>query len=306
MIRTKLLSRPNLSIVLPPVPVMVALVAVYLIWGSTYLGGAIALESYPPFMLVALRLLMATVVLLVILRVQRVALPSKREMLNAGIIGGLMFGGGAGLVSFAQQWVASGLASLAVAMVPIWASLFARLWGHRPSKLEVIGLGVGILGVTILNMEHGMQAEPLGALALLVGPMLWAFGSMWSKRLTMPRGTMATVFQMIGGGIVLMVMSVLNHEAIMELPTLKSTVALLYLAGFGTLVAFSAYMYLVRTVRPALATSYAYVNPMIAVVLGVVLAAEHITSVGVLAMVVILTGVVLVVLGKQEKAKNTA
>lgn len=306
MATSKTLVSPKIGITLPPLPVIGALISIYIIWGSTYLGGAIALESYPPFILVATRLSIAIVIMLAALKIRRVPFPPVRQALNAAFIGGLMFGGGAGLVAFAQQQgVASGLASLGVAAVPLWATMFAFLFGYRPSKLEVIGLMVGISGVAILNMENGMQSQPIGAIALLVGPMLWAFGSMFSNRLTMPKGFMGTVFQMIGGATVLIVMSLVRGEQFPTEPTLPATIALILLAIFGTLVAFSAYMYLVRTVRPALATSYAYVNPVIAVMLGIVLLAEQITPTGIVAMIVIVTGVVLVMLGKnRDKVKK--
>jgi drug/metabolite transporter (DMT)-like permease len=301
MASTKAFHKPLISLSLPPVPVISALLAVYIIWGSTYLGGAIALESFPPFMLVAIRLFIAVVIMMTALIVRHVPFPPARQMANAAGVGALMFGGGAGLVAFAQQQgVASGLTSLGVAAVPIWATIFASLFGHRPSRLEIVGLVVGISGVAILNMENGMQSQPIGATALLVGPMLWAFGSMLSKRLTMPQNLMGTLFQMIGGGTVLVVMGILHHEQFPAEPTLRSTLALGLLAIFGTLLAFSAYMYLVRTVRPTLATSYAYVNPVIAVVLGIILLAEHITSTGFLAMFVIVTGVVLLMMGKHK------
>ena len=297
------LPKSEIALNLPPLPVIGALFLVYIIWGSTYLGGAIALESYPAFIVVYTRLLIATVILMMILKLRHVPLPPMRQILNASFIGGLMFGGGAGLVSFAQQHgVASGLASLGVAAVPLWATIFAFFFGVRPSRLEVVGLVIGISGVAILNMENGMQSQPLGATALLIGPTLWAFGSMFSKRLTMPQGLMGTVFQMLGGSIVLIVMSVLSHEQFPAEPTLRSTVALILLAIFGTLIAFTAYMYLVRTVRPTLATSYAYVNPVIAVVLGIILLAEQISSTGILAMVVIVTGVILLMMGKHQRS----
>ena len=303
MASIKALPKSVFALNLPPLPVIVALLLVYVIWGSTYLGGAIALESYPAFIVVYTRLLIATFILLVILKLRHVPFPPVRLMLNAAIVGGMMFGGGAGLVSFAQEHgVASGLASLGVAAVPLWATIFAALFGDRPSRLEVVGLAVGISGVAILNMENGMQSQPLGATALLIGPTLWAFGSMFSKRLTMPQGLMGNVFQMIGGSIVLIIMSLLSHEQFPAEPSTRSTLALLLLAVFGTLIAFSAYMYLVRTVRPTLATSYAYVNPVIAVILGIMLLAEHITSTGIVAMVVIVTGVVLLMMGKQQRA----
>lgn len=307
MASIKTLPKSDFRLSLPPLPVIGALILVYIIWGSTYLGGAIALESYPAFMVVSSRLMIAMVILMAILKIKHVPFPPIRHMLNAVFIGGLMFGGGAGLVSFAQHnGVSSGLASLGVAAVPLWATIFASVLGYRPSRLEVVGLVVGISGVAILNLEHGMQSQPLGATALLIGPTLWAFGSMFSNRLTMPKGLMGTVFQMMGGSIVLIVMSIVSHEQFPPQPSVRSTLALLLLAIFGTLIAFSAYMYLVRTVRPTLATSYAYVNPVIAVVLGIVLLAEQISSTGILAMVVIVTGVILLMMGKHARNSESS
>lgn len=306
MANLKPLHKPTFNLSLPPFTVMVALIAVYLIWGSTYLGGAIALQSYPPFMLVGIRLFFAICILMSGLMIRRTPLPASRQILNAFIVGGLMFGGGAGLVAMAQDLgVASGLASLAVAAVPIWATIFASFLGYRPTQLEMVGLVIGISGVALLNMENGLQSQPLGAFILLIGPMMWAFGSMISNRLSMPKGFMGTAFQMMGGFLVLMVISFLRGEQFPSEPALVPTIALVYLALFGTLTAFSAYMYLVRTVRPAMATSYAYVNPVIAVMLGITLNSEPITSIGILAMIVIVTGVLLVMMGKQKKPKDS-
>lgn len=283
--------------------IIAAIVIVYLVWGSTYLGVRIAVESIPPFMLTSIRSLVAAGVLLIVLWLHGASLPARAQLRNAVLVGGLMFGG-PGMMAVASQWVASGLVALAVAAVPIWAAIFAGFWGHWPGRLEWAGLLVGLSGMVLLNMDSGMQANPIGALALLVGPMMWAFGSMWSRRLSQPDGFMATAFQLFGGGIVLVIMSVVFHENLAQPPTTRSLVALVYLTFIGTLLAFSAYMYLIRTVRPVLATSYAYVNPVVAVFLGVVLGAEHITPVALIAMVVILTGVALLGFGKERKKKD--
>ena len=303
-LKTTLATKKPIVPSMPGMSVLFALLAIYIIWGSTYLGIRIAIESFPPFMLTSIRLFVAGSLLLLTLLVRGTKLPTWEQARNAALVGGLMFGGGMGLVAFSEQWVASGLAALAVATVPIWAAIFTGIWGRWPGGLEWVGLIVGLLGVGLLNLEGGMQAHPLGTIALLIGPMGWAFGSMWSRRLSQPEGFMGTVIQLFGGGFVLFIMSLIAHESLTETPSTSSLFALAYLTFFGTFVAFSAYMYLVRTVRPALATSYAYVNPVIAVLLGVVLVAENITSVGILAMVVILTGVGLLALGKEGHSKE--
>lgn len=294
------LPKPFFLLQFPAIRVAAALGVTYLIWGSTYLGAAIVLESYAPFMLTAIRLALSVAILFLALRARKARFPSLRLMLNAAMTGALMFAG-AGMVALGQDvGVTSGLASLAVGAVPIWATLIAFLFGQRSSRVEVLGLAIGICGVAILNMESGMQAQPLGALILLIGPMLWAFGTVLSSRLSLPTGFMAVFFQMIGGLISLTMISFMRGEQFPGNPSALSTAALIYLAVIGTLVGFSAYMYLVRTVRPALATSYAYVNPVIAVILGAWVLTEPVTGTGVLAMLAIITGVVLVMIGKRR------
>lgn len=300
MTAIKSLPKPFFQLRLPTIRVAVALSVTYLIWGSTYLGAAIVLESYGPFTLTAIRLAVSVVILFAVLKARKSRFPSARRMLAAALTGALMFSG-AGMVALGQDvGVGSGLTSLAVGAVPIWATLIAFFFGHRPGHVEVLGLAIGISGVAILNMESGMQALPLGALILLVGPMLWAFGTVLSSRLSLPSGFMAVFCQMIGGLAALILISFLRGERFPAAPSALSTLTLIYLAVIGTLVGFCAYMYLVRAVRPALATSYAYVNPFIAVILGAWLLAEPVSGTGILAMLVIITGVVLVMIGKRR------
>lgn len=278
----------------------VALLCVYVIWGSTYLGLKIAVETIPPFMMTGVRFLSAGGILLAFQWLRGVPLPTRLEWRNAILIGSLMLGIGTGGVAFAEQWVDSGLAAVAVAAVPVWASLYAGLFGKWPSRMEWGGLALGLAGVGLLNLEQGMRANPLGAVALICGPMSWAFGSILSRRLTLPKGLMATAAQMLGGGLFLMLISVVVRENLAEMPSTRSLLALVYLVTVGALVAFSAYMFLLRTVRPTLATSYAYVNPMVAVFLGVLFAGETITAFGLAAMGVILAGVLLLAFAKEK------
>ncbi|HEX2622203.1 MAG TPA: drug/metabolite exporter YedA, partial [Phototrophicaceae bacterium] len=254
--------------------IILSIAAVYIIWGSTYLAMRFAVESFPPFMMTATRYLCAGGIMLVILVVRGEQLPTFKQIRNAALIGSLMLGVGTGGVAFAEQWVASGLAALAVAAVPVWTALFAGFWGRFPNRAEWIGLALGLSGVALLNLEHGLQANPLGALALLVGPISWAFGSMLSRQITLPSGLMATAIEMIGGGIFMAVISLLTREHFQGQMTSASVLALLYLIVFGSLIAFNAYMYLLKNVRPVMATSYAYVNPVVAVLLGVIFAGE--------------------------------
>jgi len=279
-----------------------ALLAVYLIWGSTYLALRIAVVDIPPFMLNAARFITAGGVMFAALRWNGAALPTRQQWRSGALVGGLMLGCGTGGVAFAGQWVQSGLAALAVAAVPIWTAIFAGLFGRWPNRLEATGLAIGLTGVALLNLEDGMQANALGSLALLFGPMCWSFGSILSRRVSLPSGLMAVAVEMLGGGTILLLASVITRENLAAVPSAGSIAALLYLTTFGSLIAFTAYMFLLRKVRPALATSYAYVNPVVAVALGVLLANEDISALGIIAMIVILSGVGLLAAGRGKQA----
>ena len=296
----RLLRKPGIHLHLPRWQVIVALGAVYFIWGSTYLATALSLESYPPFMLTALRSLFALLILMATLKLRGLAEMTPRTALNAAFTGATMFAG-AGAIAMGQDYgVASGLASLAVGAVPVWATLMALAFGYRPGAVETLGLFLGLLGLVILNLDGGMQGRPEGAALVLGGSLMWAFGSVMSHRLMLPRGMTGVMCQLAGGFLALAIISLATGERLPAQPTLPATLALFYLAVIGTLVAFSAYMYLMRRVRPALATSYAYVNPVIAVILGAALLAEPVTASSALATGVIVAGVLLVMLGKRR------
>ncbi|MFN8374490.1 MAG: drug/metabolite exporter YedA [Anaerolineae bacterium] len=280
-----------------------ALLAVYIIWGSTYLAARVAVETIPAFMMTSVRFLMAGGAMYIFLRARGVPNPTREEWRNAFLTGAVMLGAGTGGVAFAeQQGVASGLAALAVAAMPLWAGLFSGLWGQWPGRREWMGIFVGLVGVALLNMEHGMQSNTIGAISVILAPMGWALASIWSKHVRLPGGLMTTAIQMMGGFVATGVISLLIGEHLTTMPTTRSILALLYLVTFGAMVAFSAYTYLLQKVRSTLATSYAYVNPVVAVFLGVLLINEHITILGIGAMIVILTGVALVALSKAKKA----
>lgn len=277
--------------------VLIALLTVYIIWGSTYLGIRLAVVGgFPPFMMAGLRFVIAGAALYFILRARGLANPSRIEWRNAAIIGGLLLLGGNGGVTFAEQWVASGFAALAVATVPLWAALFAGLWGRWPSRWEWLGIALGFSGIVLMNVGGDMSANALGAVVLIFAPISWAFGTVLSRRLAMPQGLMASALEMLGGGGLLLVASLLFGEHFTQPPTAESLWAFAYLTVFGSLIAFSAYDYLLRRARPTLVTSYAYVNPPVAVLLGAIIAGETITLVGLLAMIIILSGVVLIAL----------
>lgn len=280
--------------------VPLALLALYVIWGSTYLAIRIAVVSFPPFLMAGVRFLLAGCLLYTILRARGAANPTRAQWRGSATVGGFLLLGGMGGVAFAEQWVASGLAATMIATTPLWTALFAGLWGRWPTRLEAAGLGVGFAGVVLLNLEGNLRANPEGAIILLLAPALWAFGSVWSARLSLPSGMMASAAEMLTGGVLLLLAGLLTGQRMEHMPTLSSLEATAYLLIFGSLVAFSAYGYLLRRVRPALATSYAYVNPVVAVGLGIGMAGERISGIGVVALAIILAGVGLVMLGRDR------
>ncbi|MDA3914714.1 drug/metabolite exporter YedA [Oleiagrimonas sp.] len=276
--------------------VPVALVALYLVWGSTYLGIRFALESWPPFWLASIRFALAGSLMFAWLRLRVDAVPSRRKWRNAAITGVLLLLGGNGLVCYAEQSVGSGIAAVAVASMPLFATIFNGMYGEWPNRREVVGLGIGFAGVVILNLGSTLSGSPAGAIALVSAAALWALGSSWSRRQDMPAGPMNTAAQMLCASVALALTAQLTGEHLPAHPSLHANTALLYLALFGSIIGFSSYVYLLRNVRPALATSYAYVNPPVAVLFGVMLGGEHVGPVDLAGMAVILLGVGIVIL----------
>nr|WP_043797482.1 drug/metabolite exporter YedA [Arenimonas composti] len=275
----------------PALATAFALLSVYLVWGSTYLAIRYGLEGYPPFLMGGLRFLAASALFYGVLRWRGHAAPTRAQWKNAAVMGLLMLVCGNGLVNFAEQTVSSGVAAIAVASMPLWAALFGRLRGMRSSRGEWLGLTVGFLGVVWLNAGSELRASPAGMIALLAAPMAWAWGSVWSRGRDLAPAFMSTAAQMVCGGIAMTLLGLVLGERIVETPPLSATLAVAYLALFGSIIGFSAYVWLLDHVRPALATSYAYVNPPIAVLLGALLMGERVGGSAVGGMALILVGV---------------
>ena len=280
--------------------VIVALLAVYLSWSSTYLAIKFALESLPPLFMMGIRFFLFGLIAYAWLRLRGADRPSRREWWWSAVIGlFLMLGGSAG-VAYAEQWVSSGLAALVIATTPLWTVLFAAIWKHRPNRMEWLGLVVGFSGIVLLNLGGDLRANPVSAVLLMLAALCWAFGSAWSRHVPLPRGMMAGAAQMIAGGAIVLIVGFATGERVTAMPSLRSLAAVAYLGIVGSLIGFTAYIYLLGRVRPALATSYAYVNPVLALLLGLWLGGEKIGMLEVSAMGIILAGVVLVVLGQRR------
>jgi drug/metabolite transporter (DMT)-like permease len=278
-----------------------SLFALYVIWGSTYFGIRVAIEAYSPLQVAAVRFLLAGSGLYAVLRWRGHRSPTFEEWRNAFFIGTLLLCCGNGFVSVAQKTVASSMAAIMIASMPLWAALFSGLWGKWPAGRDWLGLLLGAAGVVLLNLQTELRASPLGAVLLVLSPALWALGSVWSQHLKMPQGMMAPAAQMLGGSVSVVVLSLLMGEPWPLVPNARSLWALAYLIGFGSIVAYSAYAFLLRTVRPALATSYAYVNPPVAVIIGVVLGGEHVSGTELVGMAIVLVAVVLLTLLREKR-----
>ena len=284
--------------------VALALVALYLIWGSTYLAIRFALEGgFPPFLLGGIRFLVAGGVLYGVLRLRGVPAPTRPQWRNAAVMGVLLLLLGNGLVNYGEQTVASGMTAVIVSSSALWMGVFAALRGHRPSALEWIGLGIGFVGVLWLSAGGSLAATPLGLAALLVASVAWSFGSIWSKGRDLPTPFMTAATQMLCGGVAMCLVALVLGERFDGMPTAHAIGAFWYLVVAGSLAGFSAYIWLLHHVRPALATSYAYVNPAIAVVLGALLAQERFGMRELVAMGVILVGVLAITVAKSGSAK---
>lgn len=279
-------------------PLFGALFALYIIWGSTYFVIRIGVESWPPLMMAGVRF-WQPVLYCWHFATARTQAPPLRPLLNAALIGLLLLAVGNGMVTVAEhQNVPSGIAAVVVATVPLFTLCFSRLFGIKTRKLEWVGIAIGLAGIIMLNSGGNLSGNPWGAILILIGSISWAFGSVYGSRITLPVGMMAGAIEMLAAGVVLMIASMIAGEKLTALPSLSGFLAVGYLALFGSIIAINAYMYLIRNVSPALATSYAYVNPVVAVLLGTGLGGETLSKIEWLALGVIVFAVVLVTLGK--------
>ena len=283
--------------------IALALAAVYLIWGSTYLAIRFALEGgFPPFLLGGVRFLIAGALVYTVLRWRGAPAPTRIQWGNAAAMGVMLLLLGNGMVNLAEQTVSSGMAAVAVSSAPLWMGIFSAIRGQQPNRMEWLGLGIGFLGVLWLNLDSSLSASMVGLVALLVASLSWSFGSIWSRGRDLPAPFMAAAAQMLCGGLAMCIVGALVGERFDGMPSTHGLAAFAYLIVFGSIIGFSAYIWLLHHVRPALAGSYAYVNPAIAVALGAWLAHERFGSHELAAMGVILLGVVAITLAQASKA----
>lgn len=270
-------------------------------WGSTFIANRFSLECFPPYMLNAVRFLIAGSLLYGWLRFRGAPPMDLKGWGWSFAVAVFLFIGGAGLLSVGQQWVASGLSATLIATVPLWTVLFAAFLERLPTKKEWAGLMVGFAGVALLNLNRGLHGELLGVLLVLGAAATWAVGSIMNRRLPFLNGLMGAATQMIAGGVLVLLLALLRGERIVFPLTRGAILGELQLIVMGSIVGFSVFVYLLAHTRPSVATSYAFINPVIAAFLGWWLAGEYVPPVNIAAMVIILAGVGLVFTGRPEQ-----
>ena len=277
--------------------VVLALAAVYLIWGSTYLAIRFAIETLPPLAMAGTRFVIAGAILMLWTAQRGVPRPTRAHWLGGTLVGALLLLGGNGGVVLAERTVPSGLTAVIVALVPAWMVLLHWLSaGERPTRVTLAALVVGFAGVALLvNPGAVDRIDAFGTGAALFASLSWAAGSLYSRRAPLPADPLqANGVEQLAGGALLLAAATLAGEWGELAPTAISAHSLLslgYLVVFGSLVGFTAYLWLLRAVRPALASTYAYVNPVVAVFLGWALAAEPVTARTLVAAGIILVAV---------------
>ncbi len=294
----------------PVVRFVAAFAAVYLIWGSTYLAIKLAIATLPPFLMLSFRFVPAGLLLYAFLRLRGVPAPDRREWVAAAGVGTLMLAGGTGAVAWAEQSIHSGLAALLVAAVPMWMVLFDWLGParRRPTRRVLVGLVVGFIGVGLIvgPAWEGAGMAGLGAVAVVMfGTICWAIGSVYARYLPTPDSVfMASAMQMLSAGLALFLIALaLGDVAAFDssVVTLESALSVAYLIVFGSLIAYAAYVWLLHHTTPARVSSYAFVNPLVAMMLGVWIADESFGLMALAAAALVVTSVALVTMERKPQ-----
>jgi drug/metabolite transporter (DMT)-like permease len=289
---------------------LTAFAAVYIVWGSTYLAIRFAVETLPPLLMAGARFVLSGAILLAWARFREgAAPPSRTEWRTALISGSLLLLGGNGGVAWAEQRVPSGVAALLVAVVPLWMVLLVWLGpgGDRPRLPVFVGVGLGLAGLALLVGPDALRqggTSSVGALVLVLASLSWAIGSLYIQRAPKaPSGVSASGSQMLAGGLVLIIAGVVAHEpSRLDLAhaSTRSLLGFAYLVTIGSLIGFTAYLYLLAHTSAAKAATYAYVNPVVAVFLGWAIGHESVTSRTIVAAAIILAGVAIITITRDS------
>lgn len=292
--------------------IAVALGVVYVVWGSTYLGIKVAIQTVPPFLMAGSRFLIGGTLLYAyaIRRGDRRGdRPTAAQWREAAVLGTLMLVAGNGMVTLAEERIDSGIAALLVAMVPLWMAILDRLIWRTPLRpLAIVGLVLGFFGVLILVDPWGASLHVPSAVMVIAGTVSWAYGSLRSREAALPaRPLVAAAMQMLAGSAVFLVLGTLRGELdgfVLADVTRSSAGAVLYLATFGSVLAFSAYVWLLRNAPAPTVATYAYVNPVIAVVLGALLLDEVVGPRTLVAGATIVVAVALIIRARARASRS--
>ena len=250
--------------------------------------------------MVGLRFTVAGVLLYAVMRYLGSPNPTLKQWRGAAIIGLLLPVLGNGTVTHVQHTISSSVAALSIATAPIWMAIFSSVWGHKITAREWLGIAIGFAGIVLLNLGGSLHGNLSSALLLMFAAASWSFGSVWSKHLAMPAGLMGAACQMLCGGLIALILSVLFGETWPAHISAKSWGAILFLVFFGSIIAYSAYQWLLKNVRPLVASSNTFVNPIVAFIVGIWLANETVTASEYGALAIILVGVFLVLTAEKK------
>ena len=296
-------------------PIAAALAAVYVFWGGTYIAMKFAIETLTPFMMAGTRFMTAGAILYIWQMAQGAKPPQAIHWRNAGIVGGLLLLGGNGGVVWAEQIVSSGIAAIILAIVPLWMVLLAWLWqgGKPPNGMVIAGLLLGFIGIALLVKNSGGEvsntsSQWIGYIAVLFASLSWAVGSIYSRVAKLPSAPfMSIAMQMLTGGMLCMLFGLLTGEAgrvDLAQVSVRSALAVGYLIFFGSIIGFSAYIWLLKAADSAIVSTYAYVNPIVAVILGWALAGEQMTTQDAVAAAIIVVAVILITKANTPKVAS--
>ncbi|MGD7096305.1 EamA family transporter [Ralstonia pseudosolanacearum] len=286
--------------------IALCLLITYVVWGTTYLAIRFALTDLPPFPMMGSRFLAAALLLTPIVLLRQRERVSPRQLRNCMLVGAFLLVGGMGMTAVAQQTISSGATTVMIASMPLFSTLWMLLAGGRLRAYEVAAIALGSIGIAVLFRGAEFQASTGGVLALTTAIASWSFGSQLSKHLDMPKGLTAFVLEMAFGGVALTLLSLATGEHWPRQIGLHAALAWGYQVTFGSAIAFTAYMALVQRVSTVMATSYVYVNPPIALLMGAWLADEQVAPQTLGATAIILSAVVVLTAGATRAARRAA
>ena len=277
-----------------PVPAIIAcLVAVYILWGTTYYAIKVAITGFPTFFFVGTRFVVAGGLILIWQMLRGAPLPTLAQWRGAALVGCLLLLAGNGTVAMGEKWVSSGAAVALISSVPLTTAAWSCLFGERPARLEWLAMGVGTAGIAVMLLGHDLRASPLGVAVVLGSSMCWSLGTVLARRVDLPAGATGFGAEMLCAGIAGFLVSALAREPWVFATAVKPWAAWGYLVVFGSLIGFSAFRFLVERVSATLATTYAYVNPPVALAVGWWLGHEQFSTQLLLGLPIVLGAVAL-------------